>query len=240
MERLQKVIAASGYASRRKAEQLILQGRVRVNDEVVTTLGTKVSRHDIVAVDGVTLARESLVYYVLYKPKNMVTTMRDEHGRACVGDLFQGLPERVYPVGRLDYDSSGLLLMTNDGQFANLMMHPSGMVEKWYEVSVKGLLSGTELHQLETGVFLDGKKTLPCKIKVTHKDAVHQTTVMTVRLREGRNRQIRRMFELFGYQVTRLHRFRVGSVDLKGLTPGQYRRLTPHEIQLLKHDAGSK
>lgn len=237
MERLQKVIANSGYTSRRKAEALITQGKVRVNGEVVTTLGVKVSPKDVIEIAGVVLEKESKVYFLLYKPKGMVCTLKDEHGRPCVADLFEDIPERVYPVGRLDYDSSGVLMMTNDGEFANLMMHPRSHVEKAYEVTVKGLVKGEVLHQLESGVYLDGVKTLPCKIKVIGKDMKHETTMMQVRLIEGKNRQIRRMFELVGHEVKRLHRYQYGCLDLKGLTPGTYRRIKPQEIKLLKHAA---
>lgn len=240
VERLQKVIANSGYTSRRKAEELIVQGKVRVNGEIVKTLGVKVSSKDLIEVEGNILQKESKVYFLLYKPKGMVCTLSDEHQRPCVADLFTDIKERVYPVGRLDYDSTGLLMMTNDGEFANLMMHPSSHLEKAYEVTVDGLVTGETLHQLETGVYLDGVKTLPCKIKVVGKDMKHETTMMTMRLVEGKNRQIRRMFELVGHKVKRLHRYQCGCLDLKGLTPGTYRRIKPQEVKLLKHAATQK
>jgi pseudouridine synthase len=235
MERLQKVIANSGYTSRRKAEDLIVQGKVKVNGEIVKELGVKVTSKDMIEVEGHILQKESKVYFLLYKPKGMVCTMHDEHNRSCVADLFSEIPERVYPVGRLDYDSTGLLMMTNDGEFANLMMHPRSHLEKAYEVTIDGLITGEQLHQLETGVFLDGIKTLPCKIRVIGKDLKHETTMLTMRIMEGKNRQIRRMFELVGYKVKRLHRYQYGCLDLKGLTPGTYRRIKPQEIKLLKH-----
>lgn len=240
MERIQKVIANSGYTSRRKAEDLILQGKVKVNGEVVTELGMKVSSNDVIEVEGTILEKENKVYYLFYKPKWVISSLSDEHQRPCVADYFKDVPERVYPVGRLDYDSTGLLMMTNDGDFANLMMHPSSHLEKSYEVTIDGLINGQQLHQLETGVYLDGVKTLPCKIRVTGKDMTHHTTMLTIHLIEGKNRQVRRMFELVGFKVKRLHRYQCDCLDLKDLRPGEYRRIKPQEVKLLKHSANQK
>ena len=239
-ERLQKVIANSGYTSRRKAEELILKGKVRVNGELVTELGVKVSTKDLIEVEGKILEKENRVYYLFYKPKNVVCTMKDEHGRVCVADAFAEVKERVYPVGRLDYESTGLLIMTNDGEFANLFMHPSSHLEKSYEVTIDGLITGEHLHQLETGVYLDGAKTLPCKIKVTGKDMEHKTTMLQIHIMEGKNRQVRRMFELVGYKVKRLHRYQCGCLNLNGLRPGEYRMIKPQEVKLLRHAANEK
>ena len=237
MERLQKVIAKSGYTSRRKAEQLIVDGTVTVNGEVVTELGTKVKRTDLVQVEGKVIENENKVYYLLYKPKGMISSASDELGRPCVVDLFDEIEERVYPVGRLDYDSTGLLLMTNDGEFANLIMHPSSHLEKIYDITVRGLVTGESLHQLEKGIYLDGAKTLPCKIKVTAKDKEHESTRLMIRLVEGKNRQVRRMFEAVGHRLTRLHRVSIGCVNLKGLKPGEYRILKPQEVKDLRRMA---
>lgn len=162
VERLQKAIAASGYTSRRKAEDLIRQGRVEVNGEVVSELGFKVKKGDLIMIDGKALQSENKVYYVFYKPKGCICSLSDELGRKTVIDYLPDVKERIYPVGRLDYDTSGLLLMTNDGEFANLMMHPSSHLEKVYEVSVKGLVNGLTVRQLEKGIYLEGVKTLPC------------------------------------------------------------------------------
>lgn len=240
MERLQKAIAASGYTSRRKAEDLIRQGRVEVNGEVVSELGFKVKQGDLIMVDGKALQGENKVYYVFYKPKGCITSLSDELGRRTVVDYFGDVQERIYPVGRLDYDTSGLLLMTNDGEFANLMMHPSSHLEKVYEVSVKGLISGLTVHQLEKGIYLDGVKTLPCRIKIVGKDEEHGTTMLMIKLIEGKNRQVKKMFEAVEHPVKRLHRLRVGMIDLKGLKPGQYRRLKPQEVKELKTMALAK
>lgn len=235
MERLQKIIAKSGYASRRKAEQLIIDGKVKVNGEVVTELGTKVKKSDIIEVGGKIIENENKVYFLLYKPKQMICSASDEMGRDCVVDLFQDIKERVYPVGRLDYDSTGLLLMTNDGEFANLIMHPSSHLEKIYDITVKGIVSGETLHQLEKGIYLDGTKTLPCKIKVTHKNLEHQNTRLKIKLTEGKNRQVRRMFEAVGHRLIRLHRESIGNLYLKGMAPGEYRILKPQEVKNLRN-----
>ena len=234
MERLQKVIAASGYTSRRKAEDLIRQGRVKVNGEVVSELGVKVKKGDLIMVDDHALEGENKVYYLFYKPKGCICSLSDELGRETVVDYFEEVPERIYPVGRLDYDTTGVLMMSNDGEFANLMMHPSSHLEKVYEVTVDGLVNGETLHKLETGVYLEGVKTLPCKIKVTNKDIEHKTTMLLIKLVEGKNRQVKKMFESMGHRVKRLHRIQIGFINLKGLKPGEYRRLKPQEVKDLK------
>lgn len=240
MERLQKAIAASGYTSRRKAEDLIREGRVKVNGEVVSELGLKVKKGDLIMVDGKALEGENKVYYVFYKPKNCICSLSDELQRTTVIDYFPDIEERIYPVGRLDYDTTGVLLMTNDGEFANLMMHPSSHLEKVYEVSVDGLVEGQTLHQLEKGIYLEGVKTLPCKIKVTNKDVEHKTTMLMIKLVEGKNRQVKKMFENMGHKVKRLHRLQVGTINLKGLKPGRYRILKPQEVKDLKAMALAK
>lgn len=234
MERLQKYIANSGYTSRRKAEDLIVQGRVSVNGEIVTTLGTKVKSGDIVLVDGKPLEGENKVYYVFYKPKGVICSLKDEFDRPLVIDYFTDVKERIYPVGRLDYDTTGVLLMSNDGEFTNMITHPRSHLEKVYEVSVKGLLRGETIRNLEKGVYLEGVKTLPCKIKITGKDMEHKTTMLQIKLHEGKNRQVKKMFESVGHPVKRLHRIKVGCIDLKYMTPGTYRMLKPQEVKDLK------
>ena len=240
MERLQKAIAASGYTSRRKAEELIVQGRVKVNGEVVSELGFKVKKGDLIMVDDKALEGENKVYYVFYKPKNCICTLSDELGRQTVIDYFPEVKERIYPVGRLDYDTTGVLLMSNDGEFANLMMHPSSHLEKIYEVTITGLISGESIKKLEKGVYLEGVKTLPCKIKVVGKDTEHKTTMLMIKLIEGKNRQVKKMFESMGHRVKRLHRIQVGFINLKGLKPGEYRILKPQEVKELKKLALAK
>ncbi len=240
MERLQKAIANSGYTSRRKAEELISQGHVSVNGQIITEMGFKVKQGDFIEIDGKSLDHDNKVYYLLYKPKGVITSVKDDKGRTCVTDLMIDVKERIYPVGRLDYDTTGLLIMTNDGELANLIMHPSSHLDKIYEVTIDGLISGESLHQLEKGIFLDGSKTMPCKIKVTNKDIEHKTTMLMIRLQEGKYRQVKRMFELVGHKVKRLHRMSVGNLNLKGLRPGEYRRLKPQEVKDLRNMALEK
>lgn len=240
MERLQKAIAASGYTSRRKAEDLIRAKRVKVNGEVVSELGFKVKQGDLIEIDGQVLEGENKVYYLFYKPKSCICSLSDELNRTTVVDYFQDVKERIYPVGRLDYDTTGVLIMSNDGEFANLMMHPSSHLEKIYEVTIDGLITGETLHQLEKGVYLEGVKTLPCKIKVTGKDMEHKTTMLMIKLVEGKNRQVKKMFESMGHKVKRLHRSQIGTVNLKGLRPGEYRILKPQEVKELKALANEK
>ena len=234
MERLQKVIAASGYTSRRKAEDLIVQGKVEVNGQDVLELWTKVKKGDIVTVEGQAIVGENKVYYVFYKPKGCVCTLDDEFDRPIVTDYFTDVKERIYPVGRLDFDTTGLIIMSNDGEFSNIIMHPRSHLEKIYEVSIKGLINGQTLNKLEKGIYLEGVKTLPCKIKVVDKDIEHKTTMLKIKLVEGKNRQVKKMFESVGHPVKRLHRVSIGCVNLKGLTPGKYRILKPQEVKDLK------
>ena len=240
MERLQKAIAASGYTSRRKAEDLIRAGRVEVNGEVVNELGFKVKKGDLILIDGKTIEGENKVYYAFYKPKSCICSLNDELNRQTVVDYFEEVKERIYPVGRLDYDTTGLLFMSNDGEFANLMMHPSSHLEKVYEVTVSGLVTGETLHKLEKGIYLEGVKTIPCKIRVVGKDVEHKTTMLIIKLVEGKNRQVKKMFETMGHRVKRLHRSQIGLIDLKGLRPGEYRRLKPQEVKDLKAMALTK
>lgn len=240
MERLQKVIAHSGYTSRRNAEKLILEGKVEVNGQVVTELGTKVSSKDTIIVEGREIIKEEKAYYLFYKPAGVVCTMKDEHGRKCVADFFTDVEQRVYPVGRLDYDTTGALIMTNDGEFANMIMHPSTHFEKVYDVSVKGIVSNETVKKMEKGIYLEGVKTLPCAIMVIGKDLDHKTTMLSIVLTEGKNRQVKKMFESQGHPVKRLHRCGIGFLDLKGLKPGEYRRLKKHEIHKLYALANEK
>lgn len=234
MERIQKVIAASGLTSRRKAEELIKEGRVRVNGEVVTVLGTQVSKKDVITVDDKPLNSEEKEYYLVNKPRKYVCTVNDEHGRNQVTDLVE-TAARIYPVGRLDYDSSGLIILTNDGEFANMLMHPAFHLPKTYHVTVKGLVSQLDVNALRRGVVLDdGIKTLPAQVTITNQDLPNKKTALDVTIYEGKNRQIRRMFEARGYIVSRLNRVQYGCVRDDNLPVGSYRRLRPHEIKQLR------
>lgn len=229
-QRLQKVLSARGVASRRQAEQMILEGRVRVNGNTAS-LGDKVDDGDVIEVDGRVLAQEpQKIYLMLHKPRGYVTTLHDEQGRKDVTQLLTGCPERVYPVGRLDLNSEGLLLLTNDGELANRLMHPSGQVEKVYLCWVTGYTSGAE-ETLRGPMELDGHRLLPARV-VLRRSGGGQA-MLEIGIREGRNRQVRRMCEQAGLHVTRLKRIAEGPLRLGDLPVGQWRYLNEEEIRHL-------
>lgn len=233
--RLQKMLADCGVASRRKAEELIANGQVKVNG-VVAKIGDKVDpKKDKVYVNGKHVISERNVYYMLHKPRGFITTMQDEMGRKCVAELVQDIPERVYPVGRLDRDSEGMLLMTNDGEFANMMAHPSMHVPKTYRVTVRPSVNEEQLTQLAMGIVIDGERTLPAQVRVLSQEPGR--VVLEIVLYEGRNRQIRNMCEAIGLEVARLKRTACGPVKLGMLQPGDYRRLTLEEVKKLRNAA---
>ncbi|WP_029329078.1 pseudouridine synthase [Lentibacillus jeotgali] len=239
-ERLQKVIAQSGVTSRRKAEKLIIDGKVKVNNKTVTELGTKVSPQDKVDVEGVQLEKEEPVYYMLYKPRGVISSIEDDKGRKVVTDYLGEVEERIYPIGRLDYDTSGILLLTNDGNFANLLMHPRYGIDKVYVAKIKGIPDKRELNRLRKGIHSDDEllKIVGYKILETDRQKNHMIIEMT--LHEGKNRHIRRMMESLGYPVSKLKRERYGLLTLKGMQPGDYRRLTPHEVKKMRLSASSQ
>lgn len=239
MERLQKVIAQAGVASRRKAETLITEGKVTVNGQVVTELGTKVSKGDRIEVNGIQIEGEESVYYVLYKPTGVISAVSDDKDRKVVTDFFPLTKERIYPIGRLDYDTSGVLLMTNDGDFANILMHPKYHVDKVYVAKIKGIPLREKMRELERGVVLEDGKTAPSKVKIISVDKRKGTAIVQITIHEGRNRQVRRMFEAVGYPVLKLKREQFGFIGLHGLRPGDYRPLSPHEIKLLRNLAAN-
>ena len=233
--RLQKILSAAGVASRRASEQLILEGRVTVSGQVVRALGTKADPSADIRVDGrrVKLAVRQR-YIVLYKPKGYVTTRSDPEGRQTVMDLL-GEGAYIYPVGRLDYDSEGLLLMMSDGELAARLTHPRHEVEKEYEVIVKGTPDAAAIEKLRKGVFIDRRRTAPADVRVgTTVKSARPTTLLTITLHEGRNRQIRKMCSAVGLPVRDLRRIRMGAVGLGHLKPGQWRDLTPTEVESLK------
>lgn len=233
MERLQKIIAASGITSRRKAEELIVQGRVKVDGEVITQLGYQAKKGASIEVDGKPIIKENKVYYVMNKPKKSICTLNDEHGRDTVLDYIN-VPQRIFPVGRLDYDTTGVLVLTNDGEFANELIHPSSHIEKTYEVTVNGLLSSENLKMLETGIPLEDGMTSPAKVTFITKNVDKVLTVIELTIQEGRNRQVKRMIEYFGYEVKRLHRKRLGFLMVNDLKPGESRILKPFEVKQLR------
>ncbi len=236
--RLQKYLAGAGVASRRKSEELIEQGVVRINNRVAK-LGDSVDvRNDTVTVRGKRVFQSKNLYYILLnKPRGYVTTTDDELGRKCVTDLVD-VKERIYPVGRLDRVSEGALILTNDGEFANALMHPSHHVPKTYRVTVRGAVSQKHVEALAGGVELDGRMTAPAGVRVI--DKLEDRTVLEIVLYEGRNRQIRRMLELFDYEVMRLKRTAIGPVELGTLPVGKYRDLTEKEISSLMNKTTRK
>lgn len=231
MERLQKVIAQAGVASRRKAEEMITQGLVQVNGQVVKTLGTKVSTTDKIEVAGVPLAKEKLVYFLFYKPKGVISAVSDDKKRRVVVDYFPDVEERIYPVGRLDYDTSGLLLLTNDGEFSQKLTHPSYEIEKTYVAKVKGLPTFATLKPLEKGVKIDHYKTAPAKVKILSTDLQKGTAIVELKIHEGHNHQVKNMLEKVGFPVLKLKRESYGFLTLEHLNPGDARVLRKKEVQ---------
>ncbi|MFK3958670.1 pseudouridine synthase [Guptibacillus hwajinpoensis] len=237
MERLQKVIAQAGVTSRRKAETLIEEGRVKVNGKVVTELGTKVSERCKIEVNGIPVEREEPVYFLFYKPTGVISTVEDDKGRKAVTDYFHEIEERVFPVGRLDYDTSGVLLLTNDGDFANKLMHPSYHVDKVYVAKVKGLMNKETIQKLERGVQLEDGKTSKARARILSVDKQKGKSIVELTIHEGKNRQVRRMFETIGFPVQKLKRERYGFLELTGMNPGDYRELKPYEVKQLRNQA---
>lgn len=238
-ERLQKLIAASGYTSRRKAEQLILDGKVTVNGTVVNQLGVKAEPSDIIIVEGVRLLKENKRYYLFYKPEKVITSMSDEKDRTCVKDFFESVNERVVPVGRLDYDTSGALIMSNDGEFINLITHPRHKINKTYIAKIGGKLEDRHLKILRSGVRIDNYKTAPAEVNIVKNKNKSSNTLVRLTIHEGKNRQIRRMFESLGYEVLKLKREAIEDLTLEGLKKGEYRVLTIHEVKKLINKANN-
>ena len=238
--RIQKMIADSGVCSRRKAEELISRGRVKLNGHPVK-LGDKCGYKDIITIDGERLyipKKKSFRYIIMNKPRGYVTTVSDELDRRCVMDLLDDVEDRVYPVGRLDRNSEGLLLFTNDGEFANSIMHPSRHIAKTYRVTVRPDISDEQLIQLSEGVDIDGKRTLPATVIVKDKQPGRVVLLMTIK--EGRNRQIRKMCEAVGLEVARLRRTSIGPIKLGMLKPGTYRDLTAEELRAIRNAIGKE
>ena len=231
--RLQKYLALSGVASRRQSEKLIADGRVTVDGELITEMGHIVEPSQLICVDSLPVNIESEHHYILYhKPAGEVTTASDPEGRPTVMDKFKDYPVRLYPVGRLDYDSEGLLLLTNDGDITMHMLHPSSEVNKQYLARVSYQLTDFEAKRLENGVFIEGRKTAKAKVKILTTTPLY--TDILINIHEGRNRQVRKMVEKVGHQVVMLRRIRFGCLQLGDLPRGQWRHLTNEEIHELK------
>jgi 23S rRNA pseudouridine2605 synthase len=235
--RLQKVLAAAGVASRRAAEEMITAGRVRVDGQLVTQLGTKVDpRSSRVEVDGQRVVRESAVYVVLHKPRGVVSTMHDPEGRPSVRELLADAAGRVYPVGRLDFNTSGVLVATNDGELADALLHPRRSVPKTYVVKVQGVMEDRDLDGWRRGVDLDDGKTQPAKVRLLRHEG--DKTWLELTITEGRNQQVRRMGDATGFRVMRLARLSFAGIDAEGLAPGRWRYLTADELRTLKKQYG--
>lgn len=234
MERVQKVIANNGYCSRRKAEEYIKQGKVKVNGEIVRELGTLVDgNNDLIEVNGYVLEKkQEKVYILLNKPRGVVTSTSDDKKRKVVTDIVN-IPTRVYPVGRLDYDTTGVLLLTNDGNLTNLLLHPSNNIEKVYVAKIKGILTPGHLRTLESGVIIDGKKTDRARVKIKKIDKKANTSIVEITIHEGRNHQVKNMFKALGYQVKKLRRDRVAFLTCDGMNNGEYRFLSIKEVKVL-------
>ena len=233
MERLQKIISKTGFASRRKAEELISKGKVKVNGEIITEMGYKASYDDFIEVNGIPLNKtEDKVYFLLNKPRGVVTTTKDEKGRKTVVDLIK-TNKRIYPIGRLDYDTTGLILLTNDGELTNYLTHPRNKIEKVYVAKVEGIVTKEELKKLCNGVIIDGKKTGKAKAKILKIDKKNNTSVVELIICEGRNHQVKNMFKAINHNVLKLKRESVAFLTLDGVKPGEYRELTIKEVKKL-------
>lgn len=235
MERLQKVIANYGYTSRRKAEELILKGKVRVNGQIIKELGVKVEPNDTIEVEGTVLENTEKVYFLLNKPRGVITSVSDDKNRKTVVDLIK-TNKRIYPVGRLDYDTTGALLLTNDGELANKLMHPKNNIDKVYVAKVKGLIGKKELTLLANGIYLDGVKTSKGKSRILKYDKKSDTSIVELTIHEGKNHQVKRMFEAIGYKVLKLKRESISFLSIKSLKSGEYIELKPKDVKRLYND----
>ena len=233
MERISKVISNSGYTSRRKADELINEGRVLVNGEVAT-LGQKVNSNDVITIDGKTIEINTgnYEYYLLNKPRGVISTSSDEKGRKTIVDLIE-TKTRIYPVGRLDYDTTGAILLTNDGELTNKLIHPRNKIDKIYLAKVSGIMTGVDIHKLENGIKIDNYKTSPAKVKLKSFDKKTNTSMVLLTIHEGHNHQVKKMFEAIGFDVVKLTRLSFAGLDVKSLKSGEYRKLTLKEVQKL-------
>lgn len=232
--RINRYIASVGVCSRRKADELIANGNVKINGEVVTRLGTDVGEHDIVEVNGRRIkSEEKKVYVAVNKPLGYITSMHDEKNRATVADLVTDIQERIFPVGRLDYNTTGLIIMTNDGDLAYRISHPRHQIYKTYVVKAEGVVSNAKISKLRRGVDIGGFVTSPAKVRVIKQ--LKNVTIIEIMIREGKNRQVRKMFSAVGSRVLELERTAIGEIKLGRLMEGHYRKLTREEIEYLKN-----
>lgn len=233
MERLQKIIANNGIVSRRKAEELIKAGKVKVNGKIVTEMGLKVNYNDIIVVDGKNLVQNDIkYYYLLYKPDKTISTTHDEKNRTTVVDLIE-CPQSIYPIGRLDYDTTGLLLLTNDGELTNILTHPRHEVPKTYVAKINGILSKDNINALKKGVIIEGRKVSISGFKVKKVNYENNTSTIEITIVEGRNHIVKKIFGSFGFKVLKLKRTTYGFLNLEGLKIGTYRELSIKEVKKL-------
>lgn len=239
MERIQKVVANRGYCSRRKAEELLKNGKIRVNGNTIYELGTLVNESDIIEIEGNLLGRDEKEYILLYKPRGVITSTSDDKHRKTVLDIVK-TKKRLYPVGRLDYDTSGIILLTNDGELTNKLIHPKNEIEKTYIAKVKGFVSKEHLRTLSKGVIIDKYKTAPAKARLKKYDKKTNTSIVELIIHEGKNHQVKKMFNVLGFDVLKLKRETFSFLNLSGLTSGEYRNLTPKEVKILYNEVNKK
>lgn len=235
MERLSKVMSNYGYCSRRKAEQLIANGKVKVNGKVVKELWTRVEESDLIEVEGRPLEKPEKIYIMLNKPRGVITSTKDDKNRKTVIDLIP-IEKRIYPVGRLDYNTTGLLLLTNDGELANLIMHPKNKIEKVYIAKIKGILAKESIKKLEKGIVIEGVKTSRAKVKVRNVNKKKNNSIVELTIYEGRNHQVKKMFKAVGHEVLKLKRERISFLELGNLKSGEFRFLTPKEVKKIYNE----
>ena len=232
MERLQKVIASSGITSRRKAEELIVQGKVKVNGKTITELGTKVNPSDLIEVDGEIIKKEEFVYFLLNKPREVLSTTKDDKGRKTVVDLIN-TDTRIYPVGRLDYDTTGALILTNDGEFSNILTKPNNEIKKLYIAKLDSILLKEDIIKLKKGIRLDSKLIKPDRVKLKKVNSKNKTCIVEITIHEGLNHEVKRLFNKLGYNVLKLKREAIGIFNIINIPSGKYRPLTIKEVKII-------
>ena len=232
MVRLQKAIADSGFCSRRKAEEYIVKGKVFVNGEKITELGSKVEGNEEIIVDGNAISKQDKEYYILYKPRGVISSTKDDKGRKTVVDFFSS-NKRLYPVGRLDYDTTGIILLTNDGEFTNMMLHPKNKIPKVYIAKLEGIIDGYSIKKIKNGIVIDGIKCTPDRVKLKSADKKSNTCIVEITIHDGRNHEVKRIFESAGYNVIKLKRESIAFLTLQGLSSGEFRKLTIKEVKQL-------
>lgn len=240
MERLQKLIAESGYCSRRKAEDLIKQGKVTLNGKKVTELGVKATFGDEILISGNLIEYQEKEYYLFYKPRGVVCTTKDDKNRKTVMDYFDDIDKRIYPIGRLDYDTTGLLLLTNDGDFANLMMHPKNKIDKFYVAKLEGIITVEEIKRLKKGIRIDNKMVYPSRVKLKKLNKKNMTSIVEITIHDGINHEVKRIFESIGHNVIKLKREAFAFLTLGNLKSGERRILTKKEVRQLYNIAVNK